>query len=240
MFRIKICGVTRPEDAAHAVACGAEAIGINFFPGSPRFVPTDVASEIVEAVADRAEVVGVFVNESPGTIVALCAQLGIRRVQLHGDEPPGDASRIPLWRMKAVHADRTPDLPALLAYPCEAFLFDAGGKGAYGGTGRELAWGAVPGGRGWTGSGRSAEAVAPCGRAHPLERRARHPRGTPVRSRCRLRRGVVPGKERPGQGENVHRTRESGVPHCRSVRGTGCRIRRATSAPSGEGTSPRR
>jgi phosphoribosylanthranilate isomerase len=140
MFRIKICGVTRPEDAAHAVACGAEAIGINFFPGSPRFVPEEDAREIVGAVADRAEVVGVFVNESPGAIVALCGRLGIRRVQLHGDEPPGDASRIPLWRMKAVHADRTPDLPALLAYPCEAFLFDAGGKGAYGGTGRELAW----------------------------------------------------------------------------------------------------
>ena len=141
MFRIKICGVTRPEDAAHAVACGAEAIGINFFPGSPRFVPLAVAREIVGAVADRAEVVGVFVNEAPGTIVALCGRLGIRRVQLHGDETPGDASRIPLWRMKAVHADRTPDLPSLLAYPCEAFLFDAGGgKGAYGGTGRELAW----------------------------------------------------------------------------------------------------
>jgi len=141
MFRIKICGVTRPEDAAHAVACGAEAIGINFFPGSPRFVPAAAAREIVAAVADRAEVVGVFVNESPGTIVTLCGRLGIRRVQLHGDESSGDASRIPLWRMKAIHADRTPDLPALLAYPCEAFLFDAGGKGAYGGTGRELAWG---------------------------------------------------------------------------------------------------
>jgi phosphoribosylanthranilate isomerase len=141
MFRIKICGVTRPEDAAHAVGCGAEAIGINFFRGSPRFVPEEVARKIVESVADRAEVVGVFVNESPGTIVALCGRLGIRRVQLHGDESPGDASRIPLWRMKAVHAERTPDLPALLAYPCEAFLFDAGGKGAYGGTGRELAWG---------------------------------------------------------------------------------------------------
>ncbi|MBP2683088.1 MAG: Phosphoribosylanthranilate isomerase [Deltaproteobacteria bacterium] len=141
MFRIKICGVTRPEDAAHAVACGAEAIGINFFPGSPRFVPEVLAREIVGAVADRAEVVGVFVNETPGTIVALCGRLGIRRVQLHGDEPPGDASRIPLWRMKAVHADRTPDLPALLAYPCEAFLFDAGGRDAYGGTGRQLAWG---------------------------------------------------------------------------------------------------
>jgi len=141
MFRIKICGVTRTEDAAHAVACGADAIGINFFPGSPRFVPEELAREIVGAVGDRAEVVGVFVNEAPGTIVALCGRLGIRRVQLHGDETPGDASRIPLWRMKAVHADRTPDLPALLAYPCEAFLFDAGGKGDYGGTGRELAWG---------------------------------------------------------------------------------------------------
>jgi phosphoribosylanthranilate isomerase len=141
MFRIKICGVTRPEDAAHAVACGAEAIGINFFPGSPRCVPAIVAREIMGAVADRAEVVGVFVNESPGTIVAVCGRLGIRRVQLHGDETPGDASRIPLWRMKAVHADRTPDLPELLTYPCEAFLLDAGGKVAYGGTGRELAWG---------------------------------------------------------------------------------------------------
>jgi phosphoribosylanthranilate isomerase len=141
MFRIKICGVTRPEDAAHAVACGAGAIGINFFPGSPRFVAEELAREIVGTVADRAEIVGVFVNESPGTIVALCGRLGIRRVQLHGDESPGDASRLPLWRMRAVHADRVPDLPALLAYPCEAFLFDSGGKGAYGGTGRELAWG---------------------------------------------------------------------------------------------------
>ena len=141
MFRIKICGVTRPEDAAHAVACGAEAIGINFFQGSPRFVDAALAREIVGAVADRAEVVGVFVNQSPESIVSLCGRLGIRRVQLHGDEPPGDASRIPLWRMKAVHADRTADLPALLAYPCEAFLLDAGGTGAYGGTGRELAWG---------------------------------------------------------------------------------------------------
>ena len=140
MFRIKICGVTRPEDAAHAVECGAEAIGINFFPGSPRFVPEVLAREIVGAVADRAEVVGVFVNETPGTIVALCGRLGIRRVQLHGDEPPGEASRIPLWRIKAVHADRTPDLAALLAYPCEAFLFDAGGRDGYGGTGRVLAW----------------------------------------------------------------------------------------------------
>lgn len=140
MFRIKICGVTRPEDAAFAVACGADAIGINFFPGSPRFVPEEIAREIVKAVADRAKVVGVFVNQSPETILPLCGRLGILRVQLHGDEPPGDASRIHLWRVKAIHADLAQDLPALLAYPCEAFLLDAGGRGAYGGTGRALAW----------------------------------------------------------------------------------------------------
>jgi phosphoribosylanthranilate isomerase len=197
MFRIKICGVTRPEDAAHAVACGAEAIGINFFPGSPRFVAEELAREIVGTVADRAEVVGVFVNESPGTIVALCGRLGIRRVQLHGDESPGDAFRIPLWRMRAVHADRDPDLPALLAYPCEAFLFDAGGKGVYGGTGRELAWGKLaerfPGIAGVRGTGGAR---------------------TPWRSRCRLRRGVVAGTERPRESRIVHRTREVGVPYC--------------------------
>ncbi len=141
MFRIKICGVTRPEDAAHAVACGAEAIGINFFPGSPRFVPEDLAREIVGAVADRAEVVGVFVNEAPGTIVALCGRLGIRRVQLHGDEPPGARLPHPALADEGGPRGSHPGSPALLAYPCEAFLFDAGGKGVYGGTGRELAWG---------------------------------------------------------------------------------------------------
>jgi phosphoribosylanthranilate isomerase len=157
MFRIKICGVTRPEDAAYAVGCGAEAIGINFFRGSPRFVPMIVAREIVQSVADRAEIVGVFVDEPPEKIIALCEGLGIRRVQLHGNEPPGDASRIPLWRMRAVHARESPDLPALLAYPCEAFLFDAGEKGTYGGTGRSLAWGTLaerfPGVVGRDGSG---------------------------------------------------------------------------------------
>src|SRR3970040_2312013 len=127
MFRIKICGVPRPEDAAYAVGCGAEAIGINFFRGSPRFVPAAAAREIVRSVADRADVVGGFVNEPPGAIWALCWRLGIRRVQLHGDEPPGDASRIPLWRMKAVHARETADLPSLLADSLERVLSGLGG-----------------------------------------------------------------------------------------------------------------
>jgi phosphoribosylanthranilate isomerase len=205
MFRIKICGVTRPEDAAHAVACGADAIGINFFPGSPRFVAEELARDIVGTVAGRVEIVGVFVNESPGTIVALCGRLGIRRVQLHGDESPGDASRLPLWRMKAVHADRVPDLPALLAYPCEAFLFDAGGKGGYGGTGRELPWGELadrfPGIAGVRGIGKAPKPWFLAGGLTPsnvkraiLEAR---PSGVDVASGVEL----SPGRKDPGKVE---------------------------------------
>jgi len=140
MFRVKICGVTTPEDARHAVACGADAVGINFFRGSRRYVGEESARGIVSAVGKRAEIIGVFVNELPEEISALCRRLGISRVQLHGDEPAAAAGRISLWRMKAVHAGATVDLPTLRAYPCEAFLVDAGGPGEYGGTGRELPW----------------------------------------------------------------------------------------------------
>jgi len=140
MFRVKVCGVTSPGDAAHAVACGADAVGINFYRGSRRFVDEGVAREIARAVGDRAAVVGVFVNAPPEAIVELCGRLGISRVQLHGDEPAEVAGRIPLWRMKAVHAGGRVDLAGLPAYPCEAFLVDAGVPGEYGGTGRELHW----------------------------------------------------------------------------------------------------
>ena len=140
MFRIKICGVTTAADALHAVSCGADAVGLNFFRGSKRFVPEDAAREIVRAVGSRAEVVAVFVNESPEAVADICGRLGIKRVQLHGDETAGDAARIGLWRIKAVHAERPVDFEALSSYPCEAFLLDSGGAGEYGGTGRTLAW----------------------------------------------------------------------------------------------------
>ena len=140
MFRVKICGVTTPGDATHAVACGADAVGVNFFRGSRRFVDEGAAREIVRAIGNRAAVVGVFVNASPEEIMAVCGRLGITRVQLHGDEPAEVAGRIPLWRIKAVHAGGRVDLAELPEYPCEALLVDAGTPGDYGGTARELPW----------------------------------------------------------------------------------------------------
>jgi phosphoribosylanthranilate isomerase len=140
MFRVKVCGVTTPGDAARAVACGADAVGINFYRDSRRRVTEGTARDIVAAVGNRAEVVAVFVNEPPGAIASLCARLGITRVQLHGDESPEDAARLSLWRMKAVHAGREADLRTLRGYPCEAFLVDSGAPGEYGGTGLPLDW----------------------------------------------------------------------------------------------------
>jgi phosphoribosylanthranilate isomerase len=143
MFRIKICGVTTVEDARYAVECGADAIGLNFFRGSRRFVNEEAAREILAAVGSRAAVVGVFVNEPPDALAGYCRRLGIGRVQLHGDEPATDAARIALWRMKAVHAALPADIEELRTYPCEAFLLDSGRPGAYGGTGKELPWEAL-------------------------------------------------------------------------------------------------
>src|SRR5512139_518536 len=140
MFRVKVCGVTTPEDAAHAVSCGADAVGINFFRGSPRRVDEGTARDIVRAVGNRAEVVAVFVNEVPDTVASLCARLGISRVQLHGEERPEDVANLPLWRLKAVHAGGLVDLGPLRTFPCEAFLVDAGSGREYGGTGRPLPW----------------------------------------------------------------------------------------------------
>ena len=145
MFRIKICGVTTPEDALRAVSTGADTVGINFFSGSKRCVTEGVARQIVRAVG-CARVVGLFVNEPPETLMEICGRVGIERVQLHGGETAEEAAKIRLWRIKVVHAEQPVDLDALERFPCEAFLLDAGGgSGEYGGTGRTLRWEALPG-----------------------------------------------------------------------------------------------
>jgi phosphoribosylanthranilate isomerase len=84
---VKICGVTRVEDAELAVAAGADALGINFCPASPRFCPPAAAREIVAAVAGGAVVYGLFVNEPRERICAAVKDTGVDGIQLHGDEP---------------------------------------------------------------------------------------------------------------------------------------------------------
>ncbi len=144
MFRIKICGVTRVRDAALAAAAGADAVGVNFYEGSRRYVPPGRAAAIVRAAAEGgATVVGVFVNARPEAVEAICRDLEIGVVQLSGDEPPDEAARLPFRRIKAVRITAGFDAAALAGYPCDAFLVDAGGPAEFGGTGRTLNWAAI-------------------------------------------------------------------------------------------------
>jgi phosphoribosylanthranilate isomerase len=83
---VKICGVTRPEDAELAARLGARFVGVNFWNGSKRRIDESAAREIAAAVPEPVELVGVFVNEDPARIEEIAAATGLDRIQLHGDE----------------------------------------------------------------------------------------------------------------------------------------------------------
>jgi phosphoribosylanthranilate isomerase len=98
---VKICGVRRAEDAAAAVAAGADMIGVNFWPSSPRCASEQEARRVREAVPGDVQLVGVFVDEDPEQMDELIAAIGLDRVQLHGSESRvlveryGDLSVVP-------------------------------------------------------------------------------------------------------------------------------------------------
>ena len=87
---VKICGVTTPEDAAAAAAAGADAIGVNLWPGSKRFVASDAAGDVLAAVPAGVLKVGVFVNAAAADVATLVRELGLDRAQVHGDEIAAD------------------------------------------------------------------------------------------------------------------------------------------------------
>ncbi|HEY8923712.1 MAG TPA: phosphoribosylanthranilate isomerase [Polyangia bacterium] len=141
---IKICGITRPEDAAAAAAAGADALGVNLWPGSKRFVGDERAAlAVLEAVPPGVLKVGVFVNAPPLEVATTAARLGLDRVQLHGDERPEDFAGVPgLDRPRLVRAVRVRD-PGSFAddarWAAEVFLYDAFVDG-YGGGGMTGPW----------------------------------------------------------------------------------------------------
>lgn len=98
---MKICGITTPEDACACEKAGANLVGLNFWPRSPRHVSPDRAREIV-AVLRRAEAVGLFVDPAPGEVEAAVAASGVRYAQIHG------AGGAPVPVIRAVPADRLP------------------------------------------------------------------------------------------------------------------------------------
>jgi phosphoribosylanthranilate isomerase len=135
---VKICGITRPEDAALAARAGASAIGVNFWRGSKRFVEDGRAREVLAAVAPTVLKVGVFVNPSRAEVEAWLPLLDA--IQLHGDERAEDWRALPSDRLiRAVRVVDEASLTAAQAWRPRCFLYDAAAEG-YGGSGQRAPW----------------------------------------------------------------------------------------------------
>jgi phosphoribosylanthranilate isomerase len=139
--RVKICGVRSFEEARVAIDAGADALGFNFWPESPRYIAPESARELIQAMMPFVACVGVFVNESADRIRELVAHLGLSAVQLHGDElPEFCASLDSLKIIKAFKVGSEFDLKDIKAYRVNAILLDTAVKGSVGGTGKRFDW----------------------------------------------------------------------------------------------------
>jgi len=149
-IRVKICGITSVADARYAVQAGADLIGLNFYPQSPRTVSETTAQEIRAVLPDHVWCVGVFVNAARTRIAALVESLDLDAIQFHGDE---DATALEGWSaqtIQAVRVQQDESLSGLSAFSglaelvarsqADYVLLDTYRPGRYGGTGKTFAW----------------------------------------------------------------------------------------------------
>jgi phosphoribosylanthranilate isomerase len=137
--KVKICGITRLDDALAAVRLGADALGFNFWPRSKRYLPPGEARAIVRRLPPFVTAVGVFVDPSREEVLRAVDQSGIAVAQLHGDEPPELCLSLPLPVLKAIRVTDAHALCALASYEVQGFLLDAPTAG-YGGSGQTFDW----------------------------------------------------------------------------------------------------
>ena len=152
MFQIKICGITSVDNALSVARAGADAVGLNFYPGSPRYVPLQQAGPIVDALPDTVLKVGLFVNAAVDEICKMFELLRLDLIQLHGDEPPAFLSELgdrPIMRAFRLGPEGLDPVDRYLA-ECRGLnctprltLIDACVKGMYGGSGQLADWRAL-------------------------------------------------------------------------------------------------
>jgi phosphoribosylanthranilate isomerase len=151
VFRIKICGITNLDDALLAADAGAQAVGLNFYPGTPRCVGFEAAAEIAASLPRDVARVGVFVDAPLAELLAIRERVGLDFVQLHGDEPPEIVAQLHSRGLQVVRAFRCGDEglapPRAYLLQCrqlgalpDAVLIDARAPGQYGGTGQTVDW----------------------------------------------------------------------------------------------------
>lgn len=146
--RVKICGITRPEDATAAVAAGADAIGLVFYPPSPRYVAIDQAAKIAAALPPFVTTVGLFVNADSETIAEVVREVGIDLIQFHGNECAGYCAGHGRPWIRALRMRDDMDLPqaAETFAAARGLLLDAYRPGVPGGTGETFDWSRIPAG----------------------------------------------------------------------------------------------
>lgn len=138
--RVKICGLKLEEDALFCAEAGADAIGLNFWPGTPRCIDVATARRIVDAVGARVLTVGVFVDASEPEIADIRERTGIACVQLHGKEPPELVTRFLPHAYKALRVKDESSIDEARRFPGEHILLDAYVAGQPGGTGHTFNW----------------------------------------------------------------------------------------------------
>jgi phosphoribosylanthranilate isomerase len=139
--KVKVCGIRSVEEAEAALEAGADALGMNFWPSSPRYVGPRLAHEVINKLSPVVSVVGVFVNEEASRIIDLASELRLSAVQLHGDESPDFCASLgSIKTIKAIRVGQDFDLSVIERYPVSMVLLDSNIKGSYGGTGQRFDW----------------------------------------------------------------------------------------------------
>jgi len=141
--KVKICGVTNYEDAVAAMEMGADLLGFNFYPQSPRYIQPAQAAGIINRLPAFVDVAGVFVNSTLEEIRAIAGQCQLDWIQLHGDENIDFCKWLAydsVKTMKALRVKDAGDLQQVDSYFTDAVLLDTYNPAKYGGTGLSFDW----------------------------------------------------------------------------------------------------
>lgn len=144
--RSKICGITRPEDAKTVASCGADAIGLVFYPPSPRNVSAEQAGKIINSLPPFVTTVGLFVDAAEIEVRSTLERVPLDLLQFHGDESEAYCSSFGRPYVKAIRMAEGVDLAAESArfHSASALLLDSFQKGIPGGTGHAFDWARIP------------------------------------------------------------------------------------------------
>ena len=143
IVKVKICGLTNYEDAMAAVDMGADLLGFNFYPKSPRYVTAEEATKIINKLPAFVDIAGVFVNASFEQIQEIINQCQLNWVQLHGDEDPQFCQQfdsLNIKTMKALRVKDRKDIEKADSFFTDAILLDTYHPEKYGGTGESFDW----------------------------------------------------------------------------------------------------